>query len=412
MENKVTFWFFRHGYSCFNLYKDKTKIGMVFKYLSNSNKDPHLTNWGIIGSIISGNYVNTNILNNVDIKMAFVSPLIRTWETAACMFSGNYDKFVIGSFLREGRPDSKAQKSSMTNGSSDIPYQYEENIKRFETFKKFLVSDNNNKTFKYISNSLKKTYINKKLLTIKNVKISKVEEYKNQHLLKGNLDMFMLWFANKYPDIKGDVLVVCHGSLILKNFVRTYMNNDKYKNIKHIHNNNNFGFKVTVNFPKRKYTNDEIISDIKRPLLFKDENIKLIFNGVKKPKLNNISFINDIRLDCSLCTDKIGKCVSSQKKKNLNTHLKIIRNTSSFFENTVSDIIDITDITDITDNLNNIKNKKVNIIQNKKVNNIKNKPSIVKKVNNIKNKKVNIIQNKPSIVKKEKNKTNYFCNIF
>ena len=60
--NNVNFWFFRHGYSCFNIYKDKYPVRMTMTYKSNMHKDPHLTNWGILGSIMSGNYVNENKL--------------------------------------------------------------------------------------------------------------------------------------------------------------------------------------------------------------------------------------------------------------------------------------------------------------------------------------------------------------
>ena len=97
----TTFYFVRHGYSCANMYADKNKIGSSFKEVFGSGiKDPHLTNLGIIGSMMSGRYINDK-LKDVTFDNCYCSPLIRTWETAACMFSDITDSFTVAPYLKE-----------------------------------------------------------------------------------------------------------------------------------------------------------------------------------------------------------------------------------------------------------------------------------------------------------------------
>jgi hypothetical protein len=333
-SNEITFYFFRHGYSCFNIYKDKTIFGMVVKYKSDINKDPHLTNWGILASILSGKYLKSNKnFNNIKFEKSFVSPLIRTWETAACMFTEN--EYIIGSYLREGRPSNKSQKYSITTGASDIPYSYNDNLKRFDEFKNFLFEESKQKSFKYILNELNKNS-NDKYIFDQIDKINKINiifpnnnKYNNKHLLKGNLEMFMLWVINNYPNLNGNVLVICHGTLILKDFIKKYLDQNKYNNIKDISHNNNFGFKVKVEFNKNNYTQNEIKKNNKENL-FKIINIEKIFSGIKKPYIKNELVANNLRRDCSLCTNKIDKCKIKLKEKNLETHMMLLKKPNDY----------------------------------------------------------------------------------
>ena len=378
---KITFYFFRHGQSCFNSYSNKTKTGKIIKYWHKINKDPHLTNWGILGSMLSGKYVIDNILieskpeselesepeleselesEEVEVEEAeesiifdnyYVSPLIRTWETAACMFAGTYNEFEVGPYLREGRSstglyplregrEGKPKAQTIPTGSSNMPYPFDDNINRFNNeFKKFINDDNK---FGYITDAIKNNnkingngIIKKQIININNgFKITEPDNYintDNKYKLKGSLDKFMLWYANKYPDKDNvNVLVICHGSIILKDFVKTY-SELQYSKIKNTSHENNVCFKVTVDFTGT-IKNGDIISGNKRVDLFKGENIKLIFRGVHKPKGKNKIYKNNTRLGCSLCNIGKDKCPDNLRSANLNTQLKIFTNPSNFFD--------------------------------------------------------------------------------
>jgi broad specificity phosphatase PhoE len=124
------FFFFRHGYSCVNFYKHKvSKTKYLATYFDPDKTDPHLTNCGIASSMLAGYYVHENQIVPDTFDLEFVSPLIRTWETAACMFP-KLRKFMVGPYLRETGV-----------GASDHPESYSKNVERLEKFKEYVIKD-------------------------------------------------------------------------------------------------------------------------------------------------------------------------------------------------------------------------------------------------------------------------------
>jgi broad specificity phosphatase PhoE len=260
----TTFYFFRHGYSCSNYLKDKSLI--TYGLINKNNKDPHLTDWGILSSILAGKYLKSK----VKFTKAYVSPLIRTWETGACMFPDQ--TFYVGPYLTEGRPDIN---SGYIRGSSDTPNSYKKNIKRFKVFKEHL------EKLKDINND----YIKEKINKIQKVKIINEEDYDKRYTLKGDIKEFIKLKKNE----GGNILVICHGTILLKEFVKNN-NNKLYKTIKDIGHNNNYGIKVS------------------------GDKIELFFEGVKKP---------EHYIECSLC----NKCtIEKDYNKMIIKNYKIISN--------------------------------------------------------------------------------------
>jgi len=81
------FHFFRHAYSVANMHKDKSSFsisGLKHKLLNqNKEKDAKLSLFGILSTLRLSSLKKINIDNDVNI---LVSPLIRTWMTALCLF--------------------------------------------------------------------------------------------------------------------------------------------------------------------------------------------------------------------------------------------------------------------------------------------------------------------------------------
>lgn len=280
MGKTITFWIFRHGYSCTNMDRiHKKRFIYLLSLALTGYTDPHLTNIGINTSKLAGEYIKKNINIPTKINKVYVSPLIRTWETLSCMFP-NIKSAEIGSYLREG--NFTPQKKEIIKNLSDKPYPYNKNIERFETFKNHVYNNTNHEK---ITTKIK----------------YKSDKYDNSHTLQGNLDTFILWCAKRCKN-KDNVLVVCHGQLI-KNFIKKY-NESLYKKIKSYFHNNNFGIKVKITYKNRynKNTLDESLNT-KNIDFFENINIQFIFKGIKNIK----KYTYEINKNCSLCF-KQKKC--------------------------------------------------------------------------------------------------------
>ena len=284
----ITFYFVRHGYSCSNLNRKR------INKMDEKSGDGHLTNWGILSSIYAGSYLQETFYKDIEFDYTLCSPLIRTWETAACMFSNNYNNFTVGPFLNE----------IIDNKSIKKPYEYDINKKRYEQFVDY-ISLTGHKSMTYITKELDNGHIIKK--QINNIKKFKINYNKNKYLKiytgVGDLEKFIWWFIdNVNTSKKLNVLVICHNTL-MTTFLDKYYNSSNYKyNILYT---NNFSFKVSV-----------FNNIIQQPVIY--------FLGIKNP----IGKEENIDVNCSLCN--LDKCPDKIKKTNKNLHLNLIKNKDKY----------------------------------------------------------------------------------
>lgn len=71
MGKTITFWIFRHGYSCVNMNRIYKKRYIYLLSLVFAGKDPRLTNIGINTSKMAGEYIKKISLPNL-IKYTFL----------------------------------------------------------------------------------------------------------------------------------------------------------------------------------------------------------------------------------------------------------------------------------------------------------------------------------------------------
>ena len=231
-NNNITHYYFtRHGYSFSNNITKNISINKAPKlltfYLKDMLKDPNLHNYGIKNSIR-----NNHSWLSKECQDIYVSPLIRTWQTASLMFP-NAKKAKIGPYLRE---------SSNKFNPSDLAFSYKKNTKRFKLFNKFT-----QKKYNFIP------------------RLEIVKNNTDSVYGPGNLQKFIKWHSkNKKSKNKFSkkVLVVCHGNLI-KNLLKDN--------------------KSTLYKRKLKNVNNYIVDVKFNNLTKKIESISLIFKGVKQP---------------------------------------------------------------------------------------------------------------------------------
>jgi hypothetical protein len=281
----VTFYFIRHGYSCSNLNRKKTN---KMTWLAG---DSHLTNWGIISSIFAGEYLKNTFFNDISFDHMYCSPLIRTWETAACMFSDKYKEFIVAPHLAEIRNDNKKS------------YQYDINQKRYKEFVRFVTSDSDTSINYIIDNLDNNDIIRKQIDNIKDFKILyKGKKYPKKYIetCDSGIENFINWFLKQNKTSKKqNVLIICHNKIMI-NFLDNYYQYTYYK--QNILKTNNFSFKVHVK--------NGIIS---HPTVY--------FLGIKNP----IGHEDSIDIECSLCVTH-KKCNKKDKK----IHLKLIKNKEKY----------------------------------------------------------------------------------
>lgn len=294
----TNFYFIRHGFSCANLKKHKGKLfdQKVFK-------DPHLTNWGIIASVLAGLEIKQK-LSGIHFNRYMCSPLLRTWETGSCMLSSSQVKEIwVGPYLREFLP---SIISSFIVTQNDNPDSFNENKIKYKYFLEYIVSLVNkwkelNKT-KYKSSI---TRIEKQLLDTKNIKICfHKKRYSSKYTSKGDISKFIEWYLKKFnPKPNHNVAVVCHGTLI-KDYVKKF-NKSIYEELKQ-YENNNFVIRVRIK-------NKEI------------QSIDVVYKGFRIP--DSIE-LKDVRSKCSMCNTIISfkdkECKGEQELKDKDIHNKII----------------------------------------------------------------------------------------
>jgi broad specificity phosphatase PhoE len=208
MDNIKNFIFIRHGYSYSNLAEDKWYL------LAKIKEEPHLTDYGIISSFITGEIISKNI----DIKNAdfYISPLIRTWETLKCIFP-TCESAKIGPYLKESCifafEDDKARKYSV-----NYKRFIEDFMPKYNEIKNELFSNMETKTLNIDAEDYEDSVKNCKNGDLNNgfsVGCSKYTE--NGDLLK---------FMQTYNGDKNTVVVVCHGRLMKNLLNKNHINNN------------------------------------------------------------------------------------------------------------------------------------------------------------------------------------------
>ena len=253
----MEFYIFRHAYSCTNIIKLTSKFKYYKEYLNKTKKEPHITNWGIISATRAS---KKKLMKSIKAEEFYVSPLLRTWETAACMFP-DIKIFKIGKYLREGNKWTGPQEKDLLLGYSDTPGTKKVQLDRFNDFKKHVST---------LTDFLSKKEIKK----IQNTRIIR-RKYTKKDTLKGDIELFI----QKTKFKKKKILVVCHG-VIMQHFMKKHLSKDtfkKFRKIKKKGDNNLFGLKVLCD------KNKKILS------------VKIIFNGYSNKKIpKKISEFNDL----------------------------------------------------------------------------------------------------------------------
>ena len=227
-------------------------------YFISTSKEPHITNWGIISATRAS---RKKLMKSIKAEEFYVSPLLRTWETVACMFP-HVKTFKIGQYLREGNKLFKSQSKKEIVGYTNTPGTKKEQLKRFDDFKKHVST---------LTDFLSKKEIKK----IQNTRIIR-RNYTKKDTLKGDIDLFI----QKTKFKKKKILVVCHGNII-QEFMKKYISEKTFKTfrrkIKKSANSNLYGIKVLCD------KNKKILS------------VKIIFYGYSNKKIpKKINEFNDL----------------------------------------------------------------------------------------------------------------------
>ena len=253
----MEFYIFRHAHSCSNKLKEESRLKYIIRYFDTLEKEPHLTNWGIITGVRASKH---KILKNIKAGEYYVSRLLRTWETAACIFP-DVKTFKIGEYLREGHPKMLPQKKYILQPFSDKPGDKKEQLKRFKDFKEYV-------------SSLKDFIPKKDVKRIQNTRIIR-RNYTKKDTLKGDIKLFI----QKTKFKRKKIVVICHGT-IMREFISKYGTdklNNKIKKIKKKGDPNLFGIKVLCD------KNKQILS------------IDIIFNGYSNTKIpKKIKVLDDL----------------------------------------------------------------------------------------------------------------------
>lgn len=190
----------RHGCSISNLYSETQDLSNILynKFKKIEYKDPELTLYGTISSLIHSNKINEN---EIEFKSSpnkiFVSILIRTWMTAICLYlpnfvnfkkkaSNNLDPFtlIITPYVKE--LDISKYKVQYKIFKDNIPNEFNVQIKNILKFLNYIIrmSDYDfNNTDLNNNLSLIKQYFNEKneLIIVNDNKQKKIHIYMNNN---------------------------------------------------------------------------------------------------------------------------------------------------------------------------------------------------------------------------------------
>ena len=242
----------RHCLSCNNI--NSGKLYSLFK-----DFEPNLSNKGVEDCFtLSKNF------EELSVDTLYVSPLIRTWESAIILYQNSLRKelnLIISPYLKEHI------KSHFKRGN--YPKDINRSIRKFIFFlneiSKWIKEDNLNNNLPEKINILIPNFINndcnmdiikdwKEIKIIKN--INDIYELENENIIKdsilnnsvseyylkdGDIELFLDWINNTDHKKKKNIHVICHSN-VMKSFSKA-MN----YNIKHVEKHNAWTLHITLN---------------------------------------------------------------------------------------------------------------------------------------------------------------------
>ena len=341
MDFPVEIYFIRHGFSCANLVKEKivkekkNHLKSLIKSLVRKmfNKDPSLTFYGILSSIVAGQQLIPRICTETgtarDIDMFICSQLRRTWETLYCMFMINNIDITgteIFPHLTEIYPKLKGLKSTFKR--DDNPKSFIKNKRNFNRFLNNAISYNNNQDsafmWKYLNAIRVNTTFFRKNLQLNNQSTAEnifIDSTNNTPVLTGggNIVLFLMFLKislhNKIKQNKIDInkysernpfkiVVVSHGGLIRKSIQRFGIPTNRHT-IAERFEKNNYTVKLRLNSLQNFFTLDN----------FSNQSLQSIFTTTEYPFYEGVSLpegMYAVDTDCQRLCDyfDLKKCVS------------------------------------------------------------------------------------------------------
>jgi len=297
--NNINIVITRHGYSTANYIQDSinkkssTKLMIIFTKWRNE-LDPGLTVWGIITCIMRSinlrlqeKFQNIKILD--DKSCVYVSILVRTWMTAICLYLPEINikskslVLCIAPFIKE---------HGSGNGKDNMPDTNKNQISKFTKFLNYLL-------FMY-------DIIIKKSNTVKNAFINQITKIYN-------------FFK------KGKVIILKH----INRKWEFKLKDNKIQYFEIINNNSNNIINVNEISVNEISVNE--INKNKDIILFNDNDIIKLYNGIKKPNYQQINKITQIceplanKYNYKNCTlFKIPKRINKSKYKSIKYNNKSI----------------------------------------------------------------------------------------
>jgi len=294
ISNRKSFklYFVRHGFSCANMYNELAKrktFGLVSteKTLQTTIQDPNLTDYGLISSKYVG---NTFCISNI--HKFFVSPLIRTWETALGFLHNAQESITlqVAPFTKEQSGDFS---KTVGRNRDNYPYDFATNVDRFTRVKSLIAKNN----------------VMYRLNNLDNVNVQTMDGsgvYSNDYYKEGNLLEFIS-YINKYINDNENVMLFGHSHVlqhILKQvkkekiFPQVFINGAVYtpqelsefldNKKKNVLNNNTYVWEFEIE-------NGEITT------------INLVNNGIVKPSPEQINEFQDKNILCETLEQTLGQ---------------------------------------------------------------------------------------------------------
>lgn len=298
IHSNFVFHFIRHAESCSN--QQQNLSTRYFKEINSGTEiESFISNKGILDCTAKKKDYD-DYFRDKRISNYFCSCLQRTWDTAYILFGkDNIEKFMVGPYLKEDR-----------TSPSNLPVLYNENVWRFNFFKKYVDKLTSNPSQ---SNSLKSSENQQNSKDCPRYSGDGSALYPPIYY-ESDLDKFILWYVENFKLLNKcnnsnkeiHVVAVCH-SHIIQEFVKKRMAFEKFnEKLKHHNISNitkyedyfkkyfNYCISVNVKYNTSQNTQKEIINKYNKnynkslDLLQDSEHSNNLTNGNKLKESENI----------------------------------------------------------------------------------------------------------------------------
>ena len=285
------------------MYKELAKrktfgLASTEKTLQTTIQDPNLTDYGLISSKYIGNAFCVS-----NIHKFFVSPLIRTWETALGFLHNAQQPITlqVAPFTKEQSEDFKNFKKIIGRNRDNYPYDFAINVDRFTRIKALMNKHNE----MYQLNNLN------------NVSVKIVDgtnDYNDDYYKEGNLLEFIS-YINKYVNDNENIMLFGH-SHVLQHILKQVKERtiSPYVFIDGVQYTSETLSDFLDNKKKNVLNNNTYVWE------FEIENgiittIKLVNNGIVKPSIEQI---NEFKDKNKLCESRGQTMVEYQSNEQIN----------------------------------------------------------------------------------------------